>query len=436
MGLDGSVAVQESRWMRVGFIVLCIGLFAFPYAVRVVKVGSLAAVNFVSILGIVLFLSGGGLRYFGKGRSSFILAAEILGVCLTLFVILYSILSGDGKAGIALFASSILPLILIYSALRDLRNCLKIWCIAFSAIMGVLVICAVFNWLSDNMVSRFFSELFHSEIYAKLASEGRFVSFFGHPLSGSFTAICYAASMFAYSRVVREVNPLLYFIPSGIVVLACSSITGVVILAFLFFVQNCRTGYYKYLFFAAIVVCIFFALNLFDAVLERVSTNLSNGDITSGRNAALARLLDEEILTFELFDWRLFSSEDPGFVAATEYPPVRLSYRMGLAAAICFCLIAFVLPFIGMLKSRRWDVCGTALGLIVVVNTFDGIVSSGDICWLYSATIMFLIYAANCTPALGSTSSTHDDEIGKKRISENHALHRVPANRGRGNAAR
>lgn len=387
-------ALSLNKSHNLGFLLLCVGIFVFSYAARRDILGSLAAVNFFAIAGLVLLLYKGNMWSPKSMIPGGAVLVGVLAAYLVLFSLLYSIFASDAKAGIAFLCSTIIPIALIYSNIDDPVKCLRMWCGFFTLIMVLLVICIIANWLTENELSEFFANFFQSDTYIKLAGEGRFVSFLGHPLTTSFTAICYAVSMFVYSQCARKLNPLIYFVLAGIVVLACASITGAVILLLLFVIQNYRSGNYVFILVAVAVILVLWAVGVLNPIIDRVITNLANGDITSGRNAALMRMIESGDLTFKLFDWRVFSSDDPGLVAATEYPLVRLSYRFGIVSAICFCLIAFVIPFIRVLRCKRIDICGTALGLMVVANTFDGIVSSGDLCWIYAVSMMFVVYAA------------------------------------------
>lgn len=410
MQSDSRESFSAKKSHNFGFLLLCIGIFVLPYAMRGDILGPIAAVNIFALAGLVLLLYKGD---FLRSKPMVPGAAIVIGILaayLVLFSLLYSIFASDTKAGIAFLCSTIIPIALIYSEIDDLPRCLKMWCGFFSLVMVLLAICVIANWFTENEVSEYFANLFHSNTYIKLAGEGRFVSFLGHPLTTSFTAICYTVSMYAYSQCVKKVNPFVYFILAGIVVLACASITGAVILLFLFIAQNYRMGNYAVILVVVGVLLVLWVTGALNSITDRIVTNLANGDITSGRNAALLRMIENGELSFKLFDWQVFSSDNPGLVAATEYPLIRLSYRFGVVTAICFCLLAFVIPLIRILRCRRIDICGTALCLIVMANIFDGIVSSGDLCWVYAVSMMFLVYVAQ-----NATREERDSDLVQKK---------------------
>lgn len=394
-----------------GFLLICIGIFIFPYALRGDALGSVAAVNLIALAGLALLLFYGNVHKLRPKRSGEVILSRVLIFFLFLFMLLFSYLFSDTKAGIAFLCSSVIPLVLIFSNIDNASRCLRLWCGFFSFIMILLVACAIMNWLTENELSRFLANYFHSDTYTKLAEEGRFVSFLGHPLTTSFSAICYVVSMFVYSQRIRKLNPLIYYLLGGVVVLASASITGALVLLFLFFVQNYRAGNYPFILVAVIIVLALWAFGILNPIIDRIITNLANGDITSGRNVALLRLMSNGDLAFHLFDWQIFSSENATLVAATEYPFFRLSYRFGLIAATCYCLVAFVVPLIYAIRCKKIDLWCTALGLVLIANTFDGVVSSGDLCWIYSITMMFLIRCAREAKRVGEPTGLAQSEV-------------------------
>lgn len=276
---------------------------------------------------------------------------------------------------------------------EDIRRIFCIWIIILNSVLAIVAVGGVIDVLFGYPVTEFFTELYHTEaiLQMRIDEPSRIISVLGHPLFGSEIGLIGCICNYIDVKFLKtQKRPMLgYFY--GIVVIALSGSKTAFLLA-LVIALMLSSGHHKMRNFLLLAIAgyVVYALGLFDIILGRFIHGIESGDITTGRNVRLLELYQTGMLEFKFFSGHAEELSER-FIIALEYPLLRLSYKYGVIFAICISLVIFVRPLVLIFK-RRQNVLGLCLLLLIVdVNTYSGLVATGDGMLLYNIMLFFIL---------------------------------------------
>ena len=224
--------------------------------------------------------------------------------------------------------------------------------------------------------------------------QGRMVSYFGHPLLTSEVMIlCFSFNTLVnYCIEKKTVTETVYYsIVSVIGIGFCGSKTGLILIAIEFALLYVNKKGIKYFILVAAAVYWAYGYGLFDSVIGRCLDGFKSGDLTTGRNTALALLMRNGYLHFNFLMGHAGADLSERMIAALEYPPLRWAYLFGVWFSVVMCIILFLTPAMMILKNKNIKIFIVLIILILDVNSYNGITTQSDQMLLYCVSVFLLL---------------------------------------------
>ena len=133
----------------------------------------------------------------------------------------------------------------------------------------------------------------------------------------------------------------------------CGGKTGLVLIAVEFALLYVNKKGLKYFIIVAAAVYWAYGYGLLDTVIGRFIAGFESGDITTGRNTALLRVIQGGVLRFNLLIGHAGMNLSERMIAALEYPPLRWAYLFGVWFSVLMCVVLFAIPAIKILKNKN-----------------------------------------------------------------------------------
>lgn len=147
----------------------------------------------------------------------------------------------------------------------------------------------------------------------------------------------------------------------------------------------------KYFIIVAAAVYWAYGYGLLDTVIGRFIAGFESGDITTGRNTALLRVIQGGVLRFNLLIGHAGMNLSERMIAALEYPPLRWAYLFGVWFSVLMCVVLFAIPAIKILKNKNIKIFIVFLILVLDVNSYNGITTQSDQMLLYCVSVFLLL---------------------------------------------
>ena len=403
------------------FLVGC-GLLFVPSIIRVsVLKSQWALINIISWTGIILLTR----RYYGGGRV--VLSKKgrngVLNPMLLLLLVVLFLLEGmmlpkfSIESKIKYVYATIFPCYILYTTLpkNEIIRYVKIFAKMLTVASTLVVICGVLDMFAGTAIGKMIAEFTAADSLIESIRQGRMVSYFGHPLLTSEVMIlCFLFNTVVNYCVEKKTviatvyNALVCVIGIGL----CGSKTGMVLIIISFALLYVNKKGFKYIILVAAAVYWAYSYGLLNTVIGRFLVGFKTGDLTTGRNTALALLLKSGYLKFNFFLGHAGTELSERMIAALEYPPLRWAYLFGIWFSAVMCVVLFLIPIIRTFKMGNMKIFVALLILILDVNSYNGITTQSDQMLLYCVSA-FLLVNLSCTVR---EDKNEDMSIGSKLI--------------------
>ena len=151
--------------------------------------------------------------------------------------------------------------------------------------------------------------------------QGRMVSYFGHPLlTTEILILCFSFnSIVNYCIKKQSIAYTVYYSIICVVGIGlCGSKTGIILITIEFIFMNVNRRGLRYFILIVIVAYLAYSYGLLDTVIGRFIAGFESGDLTTGRNTALALVLQSGYLKFNFFVGHAGTELSERMIAALE----------------------------------------------------------------------------------------------------------------------
>lgn len=371
---------QKYNYYELSLIVCMFGLFIAGTVLRFVLYSNLTLKTYSPLLflgTLFIYFTDKGSPYdigYTRWNKTILKMYAVLGIVA---LVAFSYLHVWAMEG-AVFLTIIVPSVVVAYRFRSSKNLYK----AFNMFMLFLKICISFMLVTEllDIVSKFsvtnwIASVTGIESLLKQATYNRCVTYMGHPLYSKEIFLSYYLFSHIENMLYKKKETIAPFIVSFLGILLTQSKAGIILVAATFLLFNFNSKRMRYLGMGILIVCIGYVLGIFDSIISRFVSGIEAGDITSGRNTILERLLSSGKLQFGLFKMQRLTDYNSSLKVsvALEYPILRWAFRMGIVIAVILVLISFLYPLIILLRRKQWLLFWCLLIIVIDVNTYAGI---------------------------------------------------------------
>ena len=383
------------------FFLICIGLLFMPSTIRTSVLHSeWALINVASWLGIILLTK----RYYNGGKVSVSkngklgVANPIWIVLLVAFFAMESLMLPEFTATseVKYIYATILPIYILYSVVDDddIICYTKLFSRLLTVASTIVVICGLMDMFLGVGIGNSIAIFTNAASLIESIRQGRMVSYFGHPLLTTEIMIL----TFSFNTLVNyciEKKSIFYTVYYSLISVIgigmCGGKTGLVLIAIEFALLYVNKKGLKYFIIIAAAVYWAYGYGLLDTVTGRFKAGFESGDITTGRNTALLRVIQGGMLRFNLLIGHAGINLSERMIAALEYPPLRWAYLFGVWFSVLMCVVLFVIPAIKILKNKNFKIFIVFIILVLDVNSYNGITTQSDQMLLYCVSVFLLL---------------------------------------------
>ena len=370
------------------FFLICIGLLFMPSTIRTSVLHSeWALINVASWLGIILLTK----RYYNGGKVSVSKNGK-LGVAnpiwIALLVALFAMESlmlpeFTATSEVKYIYATILPIYILYSVVDDddIICYTKLFSRLLTVASTIVVICGLMDMFFGVGIGNSIAIFTNAASLIESIRQGRMVSYFGHPLLTTEIMIL----TFSFNTLVNycfEKKSIFYTVYYSLISVIgigmCGGKTGLVLIAIEFALLYVNKKGLKYFIIVAAAVYWAYGYGLLDTVIGRFIAGFESGDITTGRNTALLRVIQGGMLRFNLLIGHAGMNLSERMIAALEYPPLRWAYLFGIWFSVLMCVVLFAIPAIKILKNKNIKIFIVFIILVLDVNSYNGITTQSD----------------------------------------------------------
>ena len=383
------------------FFLICIGLLFMPSTIRTSVLHSeWALINVASWLGIILLTK----RYYNGGKVSVSKNGK-LGVANPIWIVLLVALFAmeslmlpefTATSEVKYIYATILPIYILYSVVDDddIICYTKLFSRLLTVASTIVVICGLMDMFLGVGIGNSIAIFTNAASLIESIRQGRMVSYFGHPLLTTEIMIL----TFSFNTLVNyciEKKSIFYTVYYSLISVIgigmCGGKTGLVLIAIEFALLYVNKKGLKYFIIVAAAVYWAYGYGLLDTVIGRFIAGFESGDITTGRNTALLRVIQGGMLRFNLLIGHAGMNLSERMIAALEYPPLRWAYLFGVWFSVLMCVVLFAIPAIKILKNKNIKIFIVFLILVLDVNSYNGITTQSDQMLLYCVSVFLLL---------------------------------------------
>lgn len=383
------------------FFLICIGLLFMPSTIRTSALHSeWALINVASWLGIILLTK----RYYNGGKVSVSKNGK-LGVANPIWIVLLVALFAmeslmlpefTATSEVKYIYATILPIYILYSVVDDddIICYTKLFSRLLTVASTIVVICGLMDMFLGVGIGNSIAIFTNAASLIESIRQGRMVSYFGHPLLTAEIMIL----TFSFNTLVNyciEKKSIFYTVYYSLISVIgigmCGGKTGLVLIAVEFALLYVNKKGLKYFIIVAAAVYWAYRYGLLDTVIGRFIAGFESGDITTGRNTALLRVIQGGVLRFNLLIGHAGMNLSERMIAALEYPPLRWAYLFGVWFSVLMCVVLFAIPAIKILKNKNIKIFIVFLILVLDVNSYNGITTQSDQMLLYCVSVFLLL---------------------------------------------
>ena len=383
------------------FFLICIGLLFMPSTIRTSALHSeWALINVASWLGTILLTK----RYYNGGKVSVSKNGK-LGVANPIWIVLLVALFAmeslmlpefTATSEVKYIYATILPIYILYSVVDDddIICYTKLFSRLLTVASTIVVICGLMDMFLGVGIGNSIAIFTNAASLIESIRQGRMVSYFGHPLLTAEIMIL----TFSFNTLVNyciEKKSIFYTVYYSLISVIgigmCGGKMGLVLIAVEFALLYVNKKGLKYFIIVAAAVYWAYGYGLLDTVIGRFIAGFESGDITTGRNTALLRVIQGGVLRFNLLIGHAGMNLSERMIAALEYPPLRWAYLFGVWFSVLMCVVLFAIPAIKILKNKNIKIFIVFLILVLDVNSYNGITTQSDQMLLYCVSVFLLL---------------------------------------------
>ncbi|MBY0145120.1 hypothetical protein [Neobacillus niacini] len=389
--------IKISTLIAIGLI---FSLFLTCFYMRIAFMGSLANINYLFFLSLLLMVFRGK-KIWLNGKELFLLLIMILHAA-----IINTLNDVSTKQIIYSTMMYFLPLIVVISEINPdsvlaknlLNKLLKYFNFFVYIIFGIYVIDTLTNFaimklLTSTVIPGISDWVPNS---ARIFSY-RYASFMGHYLMNALIYNMFYLLNMCYSRTHEKpiVNPRISMAICMIGVLSTGSKTGIFIMLISMFWFNSK-GKNRIRNLILLIVCtlLLYYIGLFDLVFSR----LSNESLTTGRNEVWNMIFAQNELKLRIFTGYGESIDailttmvgSVNTAIAKEYPFLILLYKFGFINVIGMLYFIVVKPCMKAIKNGNSFIAFSIIMIFIEINMFNGYLVVTDVVLLYLLFIMTL----------------------------------------------
>lgn len=383
----------------------CIGLFLFPFILRDRLLGSAGLVNIFAYIGLFYGYSHNILRNLCFSKDLFFSYFFGILYCMSAISLIFFI-PGTGWSLIResmLVFVYVLPAAFAYMKLRDEKTVVRycsMWLKWLRVVCTLMCIAKVADMMLGNAIQKAIATFYKSSTLLGMIHGGRFVSFYGHPLETAYVGLTLLVWTTVMNSLQKEHNPCYVYdiIVSLLVIAITGSKSGIALALALIMLCNIGIKNIKYFVLILIAFVALYFSGAFDMVLDRILEGLKNGDLSTGRNTAIERLVSEGTISFEWFRGHPMEYHNVAMIAALEYPFLRWAYVSGILFSVIMYLAYFIVPGIKLIRNFHLTTFVCALVFMAYVNGNNGISAYNDDLLFYAINIGLLLQLLTTTP--------------------------------------
>lgn len=390
--------MKKNKIIGLGLVLCCFAIYFFPYILRSHYISFLGSFNFLFWIGMFLLYNSKVFKSPFRNRMPRNILFGWIIILISILIILI-VKSGSSIDGIIkMILIQVLPMLLVYSGIGDngIKFRDKILLYWYSSIKFICYLTIVF-WVCDkffnNIILNFWVSFYNVQSMTLMAQYGRYVSFFGNSLT--ISALMFTFLLWTLILNYKKIYTKHFIFNIGISMLGIAitgSKSGLIcsIITLLIFFTTKEN--FKKVFLLVAILGFAYYYGFFDITIDRLMQGISSGDITTGRNASLIKLLNNDMMKFYLFKGQIINSGNTSIIAALEYPILRWAYRDGIAFSLILSFVYIIRPIIKLFKIKETRTLLACIIYIILVNTQDGISSYSDALLIYVINIMLIIY--------------------------------------------
>ncbi len=375
------------------YLLVCFGIFIFPYSLRNAIIPSIAGINIFVYLGLIYGYNKGIIRLISNKFIKFLLAIFIL---VSISLLIYVKDNGwDYIFKFKLIFIYILPILFLNIEIPKKEN-LDLFIIGFYKVLKkiclLMVVFGLLDKLLGNVIQGFWASFYDSSTLKYMVNSGRLVSFYGHPLTNTYLFLTFLSWVLMLKELYNIKNKYVINILIALLGIAMTgSKSGIIIAIALLLIYHVGLKNIKYMFIVVALMVVLYTTGIFDLVFDRLMEGIAAGDISTSRNSALTRLLENGTIKFDLLKGNVIDYSYTSMIAALEYPFLRWSYTSGILFTITMYLGYFVFPIVRIISGKNMRVLICTLCLMIYVNGNNGISAYNDDLLLYSINIGLII---------------------------------------------
>lgn len=279
----------------------------------------------------------------------------------------------------------------------------------FNLIFIVVILLGVIDYISGAKLQQIllstnyiFNKYLVDVVYKK--SIYRFYCFLGHPLTIAKYSLMFFIINNIYSRYYNKtlINKYLVIILTLLGVVLSSSKTGIILsLILILLFTNVKKR--KFLFYAIIISLLIIVINsdfFLNTVGARFVESLNNGDISSGRNMLLEKLINSnyrfEFLTMHGMGYSgVISQSFATGITNFEYPPIMFMFDYGIVGTIIIYLVILIYPIKVFIMNKDYYILINFIIFSMMCNSYNSIATAGDGLLQLTFLIFILINISN-----------------------------------------
>ena len=380
-----------------GFILCCIGIFVFPYILRNRISTSIAAFNIVFYIGLFICFYKGVLKSPLKRQEK--LSWKIwymLFFVFSIILLFFVIKNGyDYNYKMKVVFCNILPALIVFAVIpkeEDIKKLSDYWFWFFKIVCYLMVLGGLFDKIIGNKLQELLANFYDVKSLYSMFNSGRLISFYGHSLLNANIFLMFL--LWVLVRKKKNISTSNYILNILIAILGIALtgsksalILGAVMLV-VFITDKKNIKYVIPMLIALMIACF---SGVLDTTLDRLLIGIESGDLTTSRNTALTKVIENGTVEFEWFKGHFLDGDLPYIVIALEYPLLRLAFKYGIAFTLIFFITFFIYPVFKIIGVKEWRILLGVIAYMIYVNGYDGISSMGDTLILYSMNILLIV---------------------------------------------
>ena len=380
-----------------GFIACCIGIFIFPYILRNKLSTSIAAFNVVFYIGLFICFYKEVLKSPLRRKEK--LSWKIWYIIYFIFSItlLFLVIKNgyDYNYKIKVVFCNVLPALIVFAVIpkeKDIKKISDYWFLFLKIICYLMVVGALFDKIIGNRMQELLADFYNVKSLDSMLNSGRLISFYGHSLINANIFLMFLLwTLIRKKKNISARNYILNILVAILGVALTGSKSALILGAIMLVIFITDKKNIKYVIPMFVLLIIAYFSGILDTTLNRLMIGIESGDLTTSRNTALTRAIENGTISFNWFEGHFLDDDVPYVVIALEYPLLRLAFKYGIAFMVIFLITFFIYPILKIMNEKEWRILLGVVAYMIYVNGYDGISSLGDTLVLYSMNILLII---------------------------------------------